>query len=190
MVLCVEINNVNNGNGVVVLSQGNKEFIWRNMPKIIGSQDGIAFKFVPDRIKVSILIETSIKIDCPERWEEVSDEITAEVCELIMELKINKEYREITARYVRELACGALQRRNRKWRSQYTTMGIPWADFEKSYGHLFDAIQKWEDVNPQQIYELIIPKMNSIEIIELIFKMARDYIGVRNDIRDFESEEQ
>lgn len=176
--------------GVVVLSQGNKDFIWRNMPKVIGSQDGVAHTFDPDRIKHSILKETTIKKDCPKNWELVADKITAEVCEVIMDLYINKKYTEVTARYVRELVCGALQNINRKWRSQYTTMGIPWADFKNGYGYLFDEIENWEDVTPHQIYDLIIPKMNSIEIIELICKMARDYIGVRNDIKDFEAEEK
>lgn len=191
MVLCVEINNINEG--VVVLSQGNLNFFKRNMPQVLPTDGTEAQDFDPNRIKSSIFKETSIVEDCT-LWgvdpDGVADEIVADVCSEIMELHIKKGYDVITARYTRERTCVALHNYYQKWRSQYTTMGIPWAEFKKAYGHIFDAIGSIEEITPQVITEKILPHMNSLEIINLILRMGKDYIGVRNDIKGFEKEDE
>ncbi len=165
----------------------NYDFFIRNMPKVLPSDASKPQEFNPFRIKKSILKETSINRDT-DHPEEIADEIVKNVCRILLDLKINKGYDLVTARYIREVVCSILQQYNRKWRSEYTTMGIPYADFKRDFGHLFDDIEKWEDVDG--IYSKIIGTINSAEVINLIFRIVRDYIGVRNDIKDFESNDK
>lgn len=180
----MEIESINES-GVVELSKDNLDFFNRNLPMVVGS-DGKTREFDPNRIKVSILKETSIK-NLPNA-EEVVDVITGQVCISLTQLVRNKNNKEVTAPMVREITCGHLYSLNPLYRDEYTRLGIPFDDFKRSYGHLFDEIEKWETLTPKDVYNLIIPRMNSTEIIELVFRIAKDYIGVRNNIHDASTE--
>ena len=165
----MEINKVNNGS-LTMLSVENQEFIKRQLPMVVGS-DGKTLKFEEKRIEMSILRETSAP-------EDVAHYVTMEVKKMLL---VSKQ-KVVTAPYIREKVCCTLFNLNPKWRDEYTRLGIPYADFKSAYGHLFDDIENWEKLTPQDIYDHIVPKMNSVEIIELIFRIAKDYIGVRNNI--------
>lgn len=173
----MELDNVN-GNGVVALSVENQKFIERNLPMVVGS-DGKTRIFDEKRITDSILRETTAPI-------EVATYVTTEIKKMLLVAR----KKVVTAPYIREKVCDVLFNINEKWRSEYTRLGIPYADFKKSYGHIFDEIEDWKNLTPQDIYNHIVPKMNSVEIIELIFRIAKDYVGVRNNIESHRDEEE
>lgn len=176
----MEMNELNES-GVMELGKDNLDFFDRNLPMVVGS-DGKMREFDPSRIKISILKETSIK-NLPNA-DDVADEVTGQVCVSLTQLMRNKNKKEVTAPMVREIVCGHLYAIKRLYRDEYTRLGIPYADFREAYGHLFDEVKDWETLTHQDVCDFIIPKMNSTEIIELVFRIAKDYIGVRNNIQD------
>lgn len=159
------------------LSDGHKEFVDRNMPKVMGS-DGSVREFDPSRIKRSIIKETDVS-------ETDADLVTGEV----MGSLLTSEMSIVTAPMIREIVCSALYRRNPKWRFQYTRLGIPFYDFQKSYGKLFANFQDWRDLTPRIIMDEVIPNMLPHEICDLIMKIGRDFLGVKNNIGEIEFEE-
>lgn len=160
----------------VMLNEEKEKFFKRNLPKVTGS-DGKLRDFDGSRIKKSILKETSADRD-------VAEYVETEMKRVLL----HSDHERITAPYIREIACSILYDVNPQYRDEYTRLGMPYADFEDAYGEIFKDLSDWKNLTPQDVYEAIIPKLNSMELIEMVYRLARDYIGVRNNIERYKKE--
>lgn len=149
------------------------DFLSRNLPRVIRS-DGTVEDFNAGRIRDSILRETTITMH----------EANA-VTEEIMRKLLSSEQKIITAPFIREQTCSVLHERNPKWRFEYTRLGIPFHDFKKHWSDFFDQISDDDDLD-NGIIDTILEKMDKKKLVELIRRMAKDYVGVRNNIKNYE----
>lgn len=161
--------NVKNTNEIHIGSLNN--FIIRNLPSVARS-DGKKEKFEPNRITLSLLNETTI-----------SEDDAVEVTEEIVIQFLNSEHELITAPFIREQVCSILFKRNPRWRFEYTRLGLPFHDFEELCSGFFDTFKNREDLNEKAVEDVIITLDKKI-LSELVSRIAKDYIGVRNKIND------
>jgi transcriptional regulator NrdR family protein len=161
-----------------LLNKQQEDFFKRNLPKVIGS-DGEIRNFDESRIRQSILNETS-----------ANTEIAKYVATEMKRMLLHSDHKTITAPYIREIACSILYDVDPQYRDEYTRLGMPYADFKDAYKDIFEDLSDWKKLTPQDVYELIIPKLNSMELIEMVYRLARDYIGVRNSIERHKQDEE
>ncbi|MHA1793258.1 MAG: ATP cone domain-containing protein [Promethearchaeota archaeon] len=147
------------------------DFVLRNLPGVIRS-DGTTERFDPDRIINSLLKETTIP---EEEAKRVTEEIVIKF--------LNSEHELITAPFIREQVCSILFRKNPTWRFEYTRLGIPFYNFKIISGGFFDRFKKSSELT-DDVMEKIISTLDKKVLAELIRRMAKDYIGVRNKIRE------
>jgi transcriptional regulator NrdR family protein len=159
---------------IKTLGTGDEEgFMARNLPSVVRS-DGTVEEFDPQRILDSVREETSIT-------EEAAREVTSD----IMLKLLNAGHEVVTAPFIREQVCSLLYSREPKWRFQYTRLGMPYHDFRESYGDFFDQFEDWDDLNESFVAK-VIAELDPLRLVEMVRRMAKDYIGVRNDLDDYE----
>ena len=149
------------------------DFLNRNLPRVIRS-NGTVEDFDPRCIKNSIMKETSI----PEHDAHV-------ITEEIMRKLLSLEQKTITAPFIREQVCIVLHDHNPKWRFEYTRLGIPYNDFKEQWSDSFEGINDQHDLDNGAM-EKILSSMDKKKLVEMVRRMARDYIGVRNNIKTHE----
>lgn len=146
------------------------EFMLRNMPSILRSS-GEVEKFDPHRIMDSLLKETSIT-------EEKAREVTWEV----MIKMLTSDQKVLTAPFIREQVCTILFQKNPKWRFEYTRLGMAFHDFEKICNGYFNKYRSVSQIEGS--IDKIILTLDNATLGEIVSRMAKDYIGVRNRIHD------
>jgi transcriptional regulator NrdR family protein len=167
----MNVNNVNETHA------GNlNDFIIRNLPSVARS-DGKTENFEPNRIIKSLLEETTIPEDDA---REVTEEIVIQF--------LNSEHELVTAPFIREQICSILFKRNPRWRFEYTRLGLPFRDFENLCSGFFDSFKNGEELNEKAV-EQVITTLDRKMLAELVRRMAKDYIGVRNKIHDSDNPE-
>ncbi|MHA1680964.1 MAG: hypothetical protein ACTSUE_08140 [Promethearchaeota archaeon] len=147
------------------------DFVLRNLPSVIRS-DGTTERFEPDRIISSLLEETTIP-------EEEASEVTGEIVIKFL----NSEHPLVTAPFIREQVCSILFKKNPRWRFEYTRLGMPFHDFEKMCTGLFDQFKRSDELSEKTV-ERVISSLDKKTLAELVRRMAKDYIGVRNKIHE------
>ena len=163
------------------LDEENERFAREHLPSVLRN-DGSIHPFDGDKIKDSILKETSAS-------ERIADIVTERVVTEILTSRYTS--RDIvTAGHIREVSCCVLQDIRKKLRSQYTRLGMSFYDFERNFGGIFDEFDDLDDLTEQNIMEKVIAVMNPSSIVKFFTIVGRDYKGIRNDIRAFESEER
>jgi hypothetical protein len=171
----MQVNNINIEK-VLPLSDEQANFLDRHLPRVVGS-DGETRPFDGTRIKNSMLKEIA---DLPEN---VAEDVTAKVTTLLL------GYKMVTAPMIRELACGVLHRINPKWRFKYTRLGIPYWNFQKKYGTVFDELNiDWRELTKDDILNKVIPMINPYDLCSLIKMIGKDYLGVKKNIESPEGE--
>lgn len=153
----------------------NIAFFNRNRPQVVRS-DGTTERFNPSRITQSILRETDI-----------SKKDARKVTETVSRILLTSDMRLVTAPFIREQVCGVLYDIDPKLRFQYTRLGMPYNDFKNRYGDLFDQFATVSDMGKKDITEKVIAEMQPDKIIEFIWRVGKEYIGVRNDIDELET---
>lgn len=166
----MQVNNIN-FDKILPLTDEHFYFLDRNMPKVVKS-DGTLHVFDGERIKHSMLNEIK---DLP---EDIAHYVTLEVSRALLGHEI------VTAPNIREIACGVLHRIKPIWRFQYTRLGIPYYNFKKDFGKLFDGFDSWEELDDDYVMNVVIPKMKPNEIVKLIKLLGKDYLGVTKKIED------
>lgn len=146
------------------------EFVIRNLPSVFRS-NGKVEKFDPERIMASLLSETSIT-------EEKAKEVTGE---FVIKM-LNSEHPEVTAPFIREQICSILFQKNPTWRFEYTRLGMPFRDFEAICKGYFDQYRSSSEIDGS--IDRIVAAMDKETLEEIVRRMAKDYVGVRNNIRD------
>ncbi|MBN2150248.1 MAG: hypothetical protein JW839_02260 [Candidatus Lokiarchaeota archaeon] len=146
------------------------DFVSRNLPNVVRS-DGKTERFDPNRIISSLLRETSIgEVEA----KEVTEEITVKL--------LSSGHDMVTAPFIREQLCSIMYRKNPVWRFEYTRLGLPFRDFEKLLTGFFDKFKVESDLDEKGIQD-VITTLDKRQLAELVRRMAKDYIGVRNSIK-------
>lgn len=146
------------------------EFITRNLPSVFRSNGKIE-KFDPERIIASLMSETSIT---EEKAKEVAGEFVIKM--------LSSEHRVVTAPFIREQICSILFQKNPKWRYEYTRLGMPFRDFEEICKGYFDQYCSSSEIDGS--IDHIVSSLDKKTLGEIVRRMAKDYVGVRNNIRD------
>lgn len=149
------------------------DFMLRNLPSVVRS-DGTTERFEPNRIITSLLEETTIPA---EEANKVAEEIVIDF--------LDSEHKMVTAPFVREQVCSILFRRNPRWRFEYTRLGVPFHDFQKICTGFFDKFKSTDDLNEKSMEKMLL-SLDKRMLAELVQRMAKDYIGVRNKINESE----
>lgn len=147
---------------------GSIDFITRNCPLVLRS-DGNREHFNVNRIATSLLRETSVPKD------EIYP-IIASVTKVLLQARVAT----VTAPFIREQVCNILYRRNPKWRFEYTRLGMPYFDFEKKYGDLFEGV----DLENGDELDRLFSTMDRGELIDIAKGIVHDFAGVRKRIRE------
>lgn len=145
------------------------DFVTRNLPKVVRS-DGTKERFEPDRIISSLLQETSIPEDIA---KQVAEEITI--------VLLNSEQEMVTAPFIREQLCSILYKKNPRWRFEYTRLGLPFHDFQALSTGFFDRFKTEKELDERAIDD-VLTTLTKAQLADLVRRMAKDYIGVRNSI--------
>jgi len=145
----------------------------RNLPSVVRS-DGTVEEFDADRIIGSLLRETSIT-------REAAGEIASE---MVVRL-LSSGHKVVTAPFIREQLCSLLYGASPKWRFQYTRLGTPYHDFKRRYGEFFDRFEDCEDLG-RDFRDRVIAALPPKDLVEIVRRTAKDYIGVRNKIAEYE----
>lgn len=164
-----------NGINTWSLDKEKNEFFVKNLP-LVERTDGTIEPFNPNRIRDSIIKETGIS-------EEFANKITLDVIKKLISL----DYELVTAPFIRETVCALLPL---ILRYKYTRLGIPYFDFKMDYKQFFDQFKDCADLTDENIMTKIIAEMKPKKLINLIKRIAKDYIGVRNKIQGTDVEER
>lgn len=148
------------------------EFLTRNLPRVARS-DGTIEEFNPNRISDSIMREIP----------SISYEQAKSITEDVVRRFLSSENDVITAPSIREQVCSILHGLNAKWRFEYSRLGIPFHDFNESWGGFFEGIS---DKNLSMSIDEALSKMDDGRKNDLLRMIARNYIDVKNRIQKYD----
>lgn len=144
-------------------------FFERHLP-VVERSDGTAERFVPSRIVNSLISETSI---CAEDAAKVTEKTVIRL--------LNTPQKTVTAPFIREQVCDILYRMNPMWRFEYTRLGMPFKDFDILCGSFLKEFKDINDID-ERVVENIMSDIDNAKLVQILKRMFRDYVGVRNNI--------